>query len=331
MRKLLSLCCFGLFALALSGCEKDEIRKNKVPKPPPQPSGDLRLLAAVVSHPPENPKELVFVKLLGREDDVAKQVPAFDAFVKSLEIGDKIDWKTPEGWVKQRIEAGPFAPLASFTAGHGKIAPKVTVSRPGKMSGLLDNVNRWRTKDLGLAAIEEKELKTERFKAGKHEGHLVDMKGPGPKDPDDPPVRPPGKGPIEYKVPDGWRDTGPRGGFVPILASFSLAGGGDKDEVTVIQMGGDGGGLLGNINRWRGQVALPEVARAPAATELRVGGLKASRYDFAGPEKTMFMVLVSRDGRMWYFKLMAANAVAAKHKDAFDAFLKSVNFPGGKG
>jgi hypothetical protein len=332
MRTSPLLCCFALLPLALAGCDKEEIRTERVPKPPPPPSTEVRVRAVVFGHPPEKPTELIFVKMHGLADEVKRQSEAFDGFVRSLEIGERIDWTLPAGWKESRSKPGPFAPLAAFSTGQGKIAPRVTISRPGKLSDLRENVNRWRRMDLGLPPLEAKDLKTEKIRAGQHVGDLVDMTGPGPKDEDEPPVRPGGKsGPVEYRLPEGWKDTGARGGMVPVLASFALPGGGARDEVTITQLGGDGGDVLGNVNRWRGQVGLPNVARAPEPAIVMVDGLKGRRFDFEGPEKTMSIVLVERGGRTWYFKLMASNAVASRSRSAFAAFLESVKFPGGKG
>jgi len=335
MRTTLSTCCLVLFVLALAGCDTEEIRTAKVPKPPPAPPTDMRLLAAVINHPPAPAKarEQLYVKMLGLAVDVAKQGEKFDAFVNSLAIGDKTKWTAPEGWEPFRPMAGAGPkPLASFRVGNGKVAPKVTVYKFTTVSPLLENVNRWRKKDLGLKPLDEKALAAEAkpIKAGKHDGDRVDMIGPGiTEEPDDP--MPAGPMPVEYKTPDGWKETGGRGGFVPILMAFSMAGGREKDEVTITQLGGGGGDVLGNVNRWRGQVGLGGLDKAPPPGAVAVGGVDGTRYDFVGPDRAMYLVLVPGGGRTWYFKLMADKAVAARHKDAFDAFLKSVKFPGGKG
>ena len=44
------------------------------------------------------------------------------------------------------------------------------------------------------------------------------------------------------------------------LAEFSITGtNGAKADVNVAEMGGEGGGLLANVNRWRGQLGLPPI------------------------------------------------------------------------
>src|SRR5262245_59854853 len=65
---------------------------------------------------------------------------------------------------------------------------------------------------------------------------------------------------LTYKAPPGWKDTGPRvvekGGIrVAFVATFSPAGGGKDDEVTVTALN-LGANKLAQVNRWRAQLGL---------------------------------------------------------------------------
>ena len=55
-----------------------------------------------------------------------------------------------------------------------------------------------------------------------------------------------------------------------VTKSFSIAGdAGQKAVVSISVLAGEGGGTLANVNRWRGQLSLPEMAEdgLPKATE----------------------------------------------------------------
>ncbi|MGF1635306.1 MAG: hypothetical protein ACFCVE_15770 [Phycisphaerae bacterium] len=69
-------------------------------------------------------------------------------------------------------------------------------------------------------------------------------------------------GQMHWHPPAGWRavDAG-----VPMrLATYRTGPAPDAVEVTVTSLGGDGGGLLANVNRWRRQLGLPPAADVAA-------------------------------------------------------------------
>ena len=81
-------------------------------------------------------------------------------------------------------------------------------------------------------------------------------------------------------MPAGWQEV-PAAQF--LLAEYSIAGAnGAKAEVNVAQLSGDGGGLLANVNRWRGQIGLDPVDEnglAKVTTTMDVTGGKATLVD----------------------------------------------------
>jgi hypothetical protein len=136
-----------------------------------------------------------------------------------------------------------------------------------------------------------------------------------------------------WSTPPGWQSM-PPAQF--LLAEYSIAGANDaKAEVNVAEMSGDGGGLLANVNRWRGQLGLglvgendlPQLAQA-----LDVPGGTATTVDFAGTDaKTgsptrLVGAMVSQDGRTWFYKLMGDAPIVAQQKDTFTKFIQSANY-----
>jgi hypothetical protein len=136
-----------------------------------------------------------------------------------------------------------------------------------------------------------------------------------------------------WAIPHGWQSV-PPSQF--LLAEYSIPGSnGAKAEVNVAAMGGEGGGLLPNINRWRGQVGLDPIGDndlPKLAQSLDVPGGKATLVDFAGADaKTgtatrTVGAIVSENGQTWFYKLMGDKQVVAQEKDNFTKFIQSANY-----
>lgn len=116
--------------------------------------------------------------------------------------------------------------------------------------------------------------------------------------------------------------------------SFGIKGDGGEADLSITAFPGDTGGLLANLNRWRGQIALPPLSDAQLeghVMHLDANGLHFDVVDFAGtangaPTRILGAVL-SRPGETWFFKLMGPDALTASEKAAFADFLKTVKAP----
>ena len=130
-----------------------------------------------------------------------------------------------------------------------------------------------------------------------------------------------------WQVPSSWKAAGPK----PMrLASFDIPDAAGNGDVSISKLSGNGGGLLANVNRWRGQVGLaPLEAGALAANSKTVataGGDSGTWVELVGTEKTILGAIVARGEVSWFFKLTAPAAVAAKNRDAFEQFVRSIRF-----
>jgi hypothetical protein len=120
---------------------------------------------------------------------------------------------------------------------------------------------------------------------------------------------------VHWTAPRGWTDA-PAGGMrVATLRPPAARG---KAEASVAAFPGDVGGELANVNRWRGQIALPPLAEAdlPAARRsVRCPLGTIALYDFTGGGASPARVvagMLSVGGTTWFFKLSGdARAVAA--------------------
>jgi hypothetical protein len=136
-----------------------------------------------------------------------------------------------------------------------------------------------------------------------------------------------------WEVPSGWKEL-PGGQF--LVAKFALTGAANAQaNVNVSMSPGEGGGLLANFNRWRGQLGLAPVAEADLAKEVQPLDLssgKASVADITGQDARsgqkvrLLAVVIPRSGETWFYKLMGNAEVVQQEKGAFMKFVQSAKY-----
>ena len=129
--------------------------------------------------------------------------------------------------------------------------------------------------------------------------------------------------PGAWPVPEGWT-------LVPTprpmrLATFRAGEGAGGVEVVLSEFPGDTGGTLPNVNRWRGQVGLPETtleAFEAEAQKLSEGGVRGYTVRFKGEKAHMLgaMLFHEKQGKSRFLKAMGEPAVLDGHEAAFNAF-----------
>lgn len=148
-------------------------------------------------------------------------------------------------------------------------------------------------------------------------------------------MTPPPAGPVStqgqpnWQVPAGWQPVS-AGQF--LVAKFQIAGAnGGTADVNVSSAPGNGGGLMPNVNRWRGQLGLPPVDGISTMIFAVPNG-QAQQVDLSGNSaKTgqpteLVGVVVTQPGQTWFYKLMGDSAVVAAQKDAFTQFVKGAKY-----
>jgi hypothetical protein len=139
-----------------------------------------------------------------------------------------------------------------------------------------------------------------------------------------------------WTVPPDWQEM-PPAEF--LLAEYAIAGAnGAKADVNVAMLNGEGGGLLPNVNRWRGQLGLEplkndmELAHVVPEMDLPGGG-HLTIVDFTGVDsKTgkparLVGAVVPQNGRTWFYKLMGDEQLVGQQKEAFVKFIQSAKYP----
>ena len=147
-----------------------------------------------------------------------------------------------------------------------------------------------------------------------------------------------GTGPAkpQWEVPRTWQEIPPS---QMLLAKFLLTGARDaKAEVTVSVFSGPAGGVVANVNRWRQQLSLPEMAETDASKQvssLDVAEGKAMLVDLSGQDSKsgrkarLIGVIFPQGGQTWFYKLMGDEAVAEQEKETFLKFVQTAKHPNG--
>ena len=135
-----------------------------------------------------------------------------------------------------------------------------------------------------------------------------------------------------WQVPAGWQEVS-AGGF--LVAKFMVGPTDSQAAINVSMSQGDGGGLAGNVNRWRGQLGLSPLSGAElnqSVTALDTSNGKASLVQLdgkdarTGQDAKLIGAIVPLGDRTWFYKLMGSGKVVESQKDAFLNFVKTVKY-----
>ena len=140
---------------------------------------------------------------------------------------------------------------------------------------------------------------------------------------------------IRWTLPPGWTDQGAN----TIRLGNILITGPDNQraEMTVTRFEGDVGGDLANVNRWRNQLQLAPIDDAALAAAITHHDFPAGHVDLVdlvsdaplsgATHKTRTLVAwLKQPDATWFFKLSGDDPLVASQRDAFFAFLRSVEF-----
>ena len=138
---------------------------------------------------------------------------------------------------------------------------------------------------------------------------------------------------ISLKAPSGWQRQPP----APMRkASFVVEGAdGAKVDISVTSFQGESGGLLANINRWRGQLGLDAVdaehlesvieRRTLAGRDFVIVDL-ANEQAPADKRQRVIGAIVPTPRETWFFKMTGDDALTAAQKPALLEVLESAEF-----
>lgn len=124
-----------------------------------------------------------------------------------------------------------------------------------------------------------------------------------------------------WPAPSNWKQ---KAAGQMVLASYAVADGGKTADVSVTSFPGDVGGLLANVNRWRGQMALPAIQESELGTVTKEvtlsDGTKATAVDISGAGKANYTLVVRRGGQTWFYKIMGDPSIVGAEKERLAEF-----------
>ncbi len=127
---------------------------------------------------------------------------------------------------------------------------------------------------------------------------------------------------LTWTAPASWT---PRQGSAMRKGTYQISGPEGTADLAITAFPGDVGGNLANVNRWRGQLGLDPVASVEGALEpLSANGLQMLVFDGANQGTRMLGAIVPRDNETWFFKMTGPDALVARSKPDFLAFLRTV-------
>lgn len=143
-------------------------------------------------------------------------------------------------------------------------------------------------------------------------------------------------GDLTFTPPSGWTES--QGSSIRI-ASFSITKEGyPPADFSITSFPGDTGGLVANVNRWRGQIGLaswtPEQVNAavenltnPAGLSFKLFELKPdSNSGSSVSDEWIRVAIMEKAGQSWFFKLKGDAVLVDLQRDEFKSLIQSVHF-----
>lgn len=372
IRLCFALC--GTLFITAGCREAEDIRTYEVAKSEssvdtktPAPSVAGRMLGGIIFQGPQ----AWFFKMTGPDAQVQDQMEEFLAFSKSVRfVNEKPTWDLPQGWSEKPGSQFRFATL-TVDESDPPLETSVTVlpSEAGSEEEyLLANINRWRgqlqlpptTADkLFQEKSKTEEVIRDKTKAGT-EIVLVNLAGQISESGGMTPPFASGGGPfsgpmgssaganppgavrpsaptgsadsdIKFNLPAGWEKAELRTFQV---AAFRVRKENQKVDISLTPLSGAAGGLLPNVNRWRGQINLPPIDEQQLNAELKqlpVGETTAQYIEIVGPDsadppQAIWSAILEQGEQTWFIKLQGDLALAREEQSRFEEFVKSIRF-----
>ncbi len=302
---------------------------------------------------------------------VAEQFDALVRSLKPTE--DDIEWTLPDGWTEQPGNQFRFATLIAPAGEKQLEVSVSKLPYRGESDEefaeyIKDNVNRWRDQ-MQIAAEESLEISAhaEELVETPSRVLMVDLTGDAPAqmarppfagtaavparplaaeplatgplatgplatEPSGtlPPLRAPATEPFESVLPEGWSRAATRPMTMAIYATSE-----PDAEVAVSQFPAAGkmSDKLWNINRWRGQVGLPEITADEvdeSMTDMKIDGQPArliALFPESDDRLAIVVAMLEQDDMIWFYKLNGKASAVKAERQSFENWLATIKFP----
>ena len=192
---------------------------------------------------------------------------------------------------------------------------------------------------LTLACDRDKGVRTYKAPAEKDIPTVADNAGPAAEQPNAAAMDITFPGDLRWTLPAGWKQVAVPQDSSAMFRPAAIIQAGDAGSalpLTVSRLDDLPGArnVLGNVNRWAGQIELPAFSEADLSnvvTPLQVNGVTMSVVDLDNPKSRQRMLgaMCPHGHDIWVFKLLGATDSVAAQKSSFDQFLRSLRFEAG--
>ena len=319
--------------VAVPACQpQPQVRKYRVPREEVAFVATDRMLVALVPHA----EQVWSFKLTGSLEEVAPHAAHFGQLLQSLTFTEEGEpqWELPAGWEPLAGDGMRFATLRATQPTSAEIS---VIGLPAPQEAL-PNLNRWRQQmQLPPVTPAEVDAHVQRTEIAGGSAMIFDIQGRwAGGDRRGPPFarrpsrasREDGAAGLHFTSPPQWQPGAPG----PMRrAAFEVTEGEQRVEITVITLPPAGSDVLSNVNRWRSQLSLEPLTEAQLSSEMQempIGGTAGYYVQFTDPAgaRTILGAIVPRADLGWFFKLTGDAELAAREKDRFEDFLRSVRF-----
>jgi hypothetical protein len=366
----LSRCALLMVALALAGCDREQIKVQQVPKES-EPSAQIPMMAQA-GNPggmPANPhagmdmgggaatqspvkwtlpsgwKEKAPSQMRVGSFEAGKEGHAADVSIIPLEVADPEKelayfnmWReTLQLPSAEKVQSEPV----TIGSAQGKLYEIADGKTPGRIivAALDKDGASWYFKMTGEDSVvrEQKPAFLEFLKSISFEGApATAAANPHATMPTTTAEPAPAENATTSSggaTPAGWKEVA----NPPMLtAQYAISGsGGAEARVNVSMLAAQGGGMLMNINRWRGQLGLSPLSEdefSKQAQTVDVTGKKGTLIEMSGKDMRtgknarLVGIIVPEANDTWFYKLMGDEQIVGQQKDAFIKFVQTAKF-----
>ncbi len=113
------------------------------------------------------------------------------------------------------------------------------------------------------------------------------------------------------------------------IASYAVPGDGGDADFSLVRLAGAAGGLVGNVNRWRGQIALPpasagEIEESVVAVPTALG-VDAKVVEMSNNDQMIMSAIIEHEGGVLFVKLQGPSATVTAAREGYRQFISSID------
>ena len=128
-------------------------------------------------------------------------------------------------------------------------------------------------------------------------------------------------------IPEGWLVSN---GSTMRLASYNVPFNGGIGDLSVIRLGGDAGGIVANVNRWRGQLNLPPMDQDKISNITNIANENKSKYRWfkiineTAPSSAFLCAILPENNTTLFIKLNIPISAIEEIENQFLEFCSSI-------